>query len=958
MIDSSISPGAIVRCRNRDWVLLPSDRHDVHLLRPLTGATDEVVAIHKGLTNLLGYSLPGERIRSATFPLPTPQDVSDAAGAELLWHAARLTLREGATPFRSMGRISIRPRIYQFVPLLMALRLDPVRMLIADDVGVGKTIEALLVVRELLDRGEIKRVCVLCPPYLCDQWQKELAEKFNLEAVVIRSGTISQLERRKAGTDSIYQYYPFQVASIDFLKSDRNRHLFLLDCPELVIVDEAHGSTVATAGNESQHQRHGLVREIAARQDRHLILLTATPHSGIEASFRSLLSLVDPEFETWDTSQLSEAERSRLAQHFVQRTRRDIEVDWEGDHCFPRRETSDKTYRLSAAYRDLFSKTYDFCSEIVQSGQLMAERHKRVRYWGALALLRSVMSSPAAALAALEIRHDAAIAEEESDFRPFIYESAEDQTDDSHPTPPVESAEATLADSDRRRLRELGRLAQSLLNSRDDTKLTGCVDLVDGLLREGFHPIVWCRYIATADYVAAGLEKALKNHYPDIRVVSITGRIDDDERRILVEELAAHKPRVLVATDCLSEGVNLQNAFAAAIHYDLPWNPNRLEQREGRVDRYGQTAKVVKTVRYFSPDSPVDGVVLDVLLNKAREIHRVLGTYVPVPDESETVTEAVLNALFLRANKAPGETAQLRFDFGVPEVASFHRRWELDAEREKTNRTRFAQRALKPAEVRQELEETDSVLGNPGAVREFVLSAAQRLGLAITPEKRPDVFRVAVGAESRAALPEAISYALPASKGSQWLITFSSPTPEGAEYLGRNHPFVAALARFLMEEALTKGSAATASRCGVMRTNAVSLLTTILLLRIRYLVSQPDRPPLLSEEVRVMGFSGATQSDGPVWISDDKALELLGATRPDANVSLPEKRELIDNALQEWPRIQSAVGDRIQARAADLQESHKRVRQAVSLKVRQLTVDPQAPPDLLGILVLQPVIKR
>ena len=113
-------------------------------------------------------------------------------------------------------------------------------MLIADDVGVGKTIEALLVTRELYDRGEIRRLCVLCPPYLCEQWQKELSEKFNIEAVVIRSGTVNQLERRKAGTESIYQHYPVQVASIDFLKSDRNKHLFLLDCPDLVIVDEAH----------------------------------------------------------------------------------------------------------------------------------------------------------------------------------------------------------------------------------------------------------------------------------------------------------------------------------------------------------------------------------------------------------------------------------------------------------------------------------------------------------------------------------------------------------------------------------------------------------------------------------------------------------------------------------------------------------------------------------------------
>ena len=946
--------GSIVRCRNRDWVLLPSDDPDVHHLRPLTGMGDDLVAVHRRLADLVGAELPGERVCPATFPLPSPADLSDAVGAHLLWQAARLTLREGAAPFRSLGRISIRPRSYQFVPLLMALRLDPVRLLIADDVGVGKTIEALLIARELLDRREIGRLCVVCPPSLCEQWQRELAEKFNLEAVVVRSGTVGPLERRKPISESLYRHYPYQVASIDFLKTDRNRHAFVQDCPELVIVDEAHGA--ARASESGRQQRHDLVRQIAARRGQHLILLTATPHSGIEQAFRSLLALLRPAFGEWDTSSLDEPRRIELARHYVQRTRRDLESQWEGGRCFPTRESSDETYSLSRAYGDLFSRTYDFCEEIVATGERLDERRRRVRYWGALALLGCVMSSPAAALAALAARRGEPVFDPEAVDHARIVEPSDDRVDDDPPAGPISSAVSALDAAGQRQLRDIERRAEALLHAPDDRKLAGCAALVAGLLRAGHHPIVWCRYVATADYVAEGLRRALQLHHADLRVVSITGRLGDDERRAKVRELAGEPRRVLVATDCLSEGINLQDGFSAVVHYDLPWNPNRLEQREGRVDRYGQSAPVVRAVRYFCPESPVDGVVLDVLLNKAREIHKVLGTHVPVPDDGETVTQALLNALFLR-RAARDEAVQLTFDLGGADeqVAALHRRWDRDVERERVNRTRFAQRAIKPEVVQRELEAADEVLGDPDAVRRFALDAGQRLRLGITADGRSDVFRVPTDTVSRDSVPPPVRFAMPSTAGPAWRISFTSPTPAGAEYLGRNHPFVAALARFLMEEALEKGSAATAVRCGVVRTRAVPELRTILLLRVRYLLKQPERPTSLSEEVWVRGAVWVRRGSEPEWLPDAEALRLLTA-EPEANVPLTEKQELIAAGIGTWPTLRDGLRAPLAARADALRQSHARVRRAAGRRVRELSVVPQHPPDLLGMLILQPMV--
>ena len=235
------------------------------------------------------------------------------------------------------------------------------------------------------------------------------------------------------------------------------------------------------------------------------------------------------------------------------------------------------------------------------------------------------MSSPAAAVAALGARRGEPVFDSEAVDHVRIVEPSDDRVDDDPPAGPISSAVSALDAAGQRQLRDIERRAEALLHAPDDRKLAGCAALLAGLLHAGHQPIVWCRYVATADYVAEGLRRALQRDHADLRVVSITGRLGDDERRAKVRELAEEPRRVLVATDCLSEGINLQDRFSAVVHYDLPWNPNRLEQREGRVDRYGQSAPVVRAVRYFCPDSPVDGVVLDVLLNKAREIHRVLG---------------------------------------------------------------------------------------------------------------------------------------------------------------------------------------------------------------------------------------------------------------------------------------------------------------------------------------------
>lgn len=934
---SAISVGSIVKCRGREWVVLPSHDEELCLLRPLAGSEHESIGIHRRLANL-GL----DRIEPAHFPLPKPEQAGDGVSAELLFNGARLTLRDGAGPFRSLGHISVRPRPYQFVPMLMALRLDPIRILIADDVGIGKTVEALLIAREMLDRGETTRICILCPPYLCSQWQQELWDKFRIHAVMIRSGTISQLERDLPGGDhSIFGYYSHTVVSIDYAKSDAHRANFLQHAPDFVIVDEAHGATALTSGSSSQQQRHELLRDLATKQSRSLILLTATPHNGVEAGFQSLLTLLKDDFRNLNVSAMNESQRIDLARHFVQRRRADV-ANWLGEETpFPARKSEEEVYSLSNPYKQLFDGVYSFSRELVKSGESLHGWKQRIRFWTALALLRCVMSSPAAALAAIGKRLAVEPEESDAEYAPYIFESADDDSVDVQPGNIIEEGETQLTDPDRRRLHAFARQAETILGTDNDTKIVECARIVGDLLQQGYQPIVWCRYIASSDYVRGELQRRLSSSYPRLRILSVTGALAEDERRALIDDIdpTSNPHRVLVATDCLSEGINLQNLFNAVVHYDLPWNPNRLEQREGRVDRFGQTKKVVKAVLYYGQDNPVDGAVLDVLLRKARAIYNTLGVRVPIPVDSESVIETVLKRLFAQPD------LQLNL-FADEEVAEVHRKWDRAAAEEKASRTRFAQHAIKPDEVHRELSETDAILADPATARRFLENAAQRVDLGL---RSTGSTLTLSGLDN---LPEPVRLATP--KIAEWRVSFNSPPPEGVEYIDRNHPFLQSLAQYMMEDALAGNLESAARRCGAVRTVAVSVRTWLLLCRLRYTIKTPGTPDLLAEEVQCFGFTGSP-GPNPRWLPAGQALDLLRAARPDANISSQERREHIDEILTHWEALRNGLEPLVAERARTLETAHRRVRASAQLARRGMSVAQHFPPDLLGMLSLIPV---
>jgi superfamily II DNA or RNA helicase len=927
------TPGSLIRARGREWVVLPGSEGPLLLARPIGGTEEEISGIHTGL----------EEVDPSSFGAPSLEDQGDYRSGRLLRDAVRLTSRNVAGPFRSFGRIAVEPRPYQLVPLLLALQQDPVRLLIADDVGIGKTVEALLIARELLDRGEVRSLAVLCPPHLAEQWQEELYQKFHLEAERVVSSTAARLERGLRIGETIFQRHPLTVVSLDFIKSERRREEFLRTAPDLVIVDEAHTCAYGGVGRGGQHQRHTLVARLAEDRERHLVLVTATPHSGHEEAFRSLLALLNPAFRELPpdlSREEAEGWRRRLAQHLVQRKRADIRQFLDEQTPFPERleATPEPTYTLSPEYQRLLDRVLTYARELVSdpSGD---QRHQRVRWWAALALLRSVASSPAAA--AMALRNRAAVADaatealvDELGQRMVLDQDGYDQEFDLTP-----GGEVSQEESEQRRLHGLAREALALAGEKD-RKLQGAIELVRGLLQEGHQPIVFCRFIQTAEYLAEHLRLALGE---GVAVEAVTGHLSPPERELAVERLGREPVRVLVATDCLSEGVNLQHYFSAVLHYDLSWNPTRHEQREGRVDRYGQPYRQVKTVTYFGANNPVDGIVLEVLLRKHRAIRNDLGISVPVPVDNDAVIQAVMQSMLLKGTRRTEQQGLFEsFDQKGLEV-----QWRNAAEREKRSRTLFAQQTIRPEEVARQLALTRAAVGSGVEVERFLLEAVQAHGGQAEPLEE-GLYRFNLTGLSRS-LRDLIGQ-------DSFSGRFSLPVQPGELYLSRTHPLVETVASFLLESALDPLAEGRARRVGVTATSAVSQLTTLLLLRLRYHLTttstRRDRQSWqqLAEEVQTVAFRGFP--DQPDWL-DPEELEVLWQARPTANLSLAQAREFAGLVLPELGRLEGFFHQLARERAGRFEEAHREVRRAADLRLRY-QAEPILPVDLLGVYLYIP----
>jgi superfamily II DNA or RNA helicase len=927
------NPGELIHYRDRDWMVLPSDEADILKIKPLGGSDEEATAVYLPIT------FPLESIKPARFVDPKPNEIGAFETARILFDASRLSFRNAAGPFRCMGKLSFRPRSYQLVPLVMALQQDTIRLMIADDVGIGKTIEALIILKEMMERGEVKKFAVICPPHLCEQWQLEIKDKLDIEAEIIRSSTAAKLDRRIPDDQSVFHHFPYQVISIDYIKSDKRRGIFISDCPEFVIVDEAHTCALPqNATSKTQQQRFALLHDITQDQSKNILLLTATPHSGKDGEFTSLLGLLKPEFSDLNFETIETKEKKKLAKYYIQRKREHIKRWLNEKTEFPDRDSKEIGYSLTPDYQFFYNNLIRFARGI-SSVETDNKQTQLLRSWAAIALIKGAMSSPAMAVDMLERRKDKIIAGDDEPVIPSLENTLFEDLEYSSDIPRQDLLESLDFKQDEiKDLSALQKEAALLANDNLDRKIETTIKLIKQWLKEGFDPIIFCHYISTAHYVA----NRLKSEFPNnIHIEAITSELADEQRKERIEIMGKADKRVLVATDCLSEGINLQEHFTAVLHYDLPWNPNRIEQREGRVDRFGQTAPIIKTYVLYGEDNAMDTFVLDVLIKKVREIQKSIGVSIAIGENSKSImAEAAKRILFQEGKDNPVQ--QKLFADTENTVSN-----ELEAARKKGENLRsiFAHETIDPEIIKKDLEEVDEAIGNANDVAAFVRNAVQQLGgscewdgkagYTLQPQNLPP--HIKRHFQTRQIVK----------------ISFVSPTPKGYQYIGRNHQFVEQLCQFLISIAFEPHPEyGRLARVCEIQTDAVTSKTSLIMFRVRNVIKEvASNKESVAEEMYLWGYhtvNGTIQD-----IKYKEAKELLAHANTLSNLSFERQQTDIEQELIRFQDLKPQFMELASQRAEKLVEAHGRFKELIGGR-RYEKAMPILPPDVMGIYILLP----
>ncbi|MCC6808074.1 MAG: DEAD/DEAH box helicase [Deltaproteobacteria bacterium] len=635
-------------------------------------------------------------------------------------------------PFRS----GIQVETYQLEPVVRALSMPRVSLLLADDVGLGKTIESGLVLQELTLRHRVRTALVVCPAALCLQWRDHMRDKFGLEFRIVDAELMRELRRARGLRCNPWTHFPRLIVSIDYLKRDRPLRLMKEVLPsqaesfprrfDLLIVDEAHHVAPSGVGRYAiDSLRTQAVRTIVPHFE-HKLFLSATPHNGYAESFSALLELLDDQ----RFHRGVEPNKEQLHAVMVRRLKSEI-VNWDDTPRFPKRELA----HLEVAYPDAEREAHALLERysVLRREVAASARAVNAAEFVTKLLKKRLFSSPAAFLSTLE-KHRATVegkrhAASRRDYDRFDdddllddeYDEAESEVlfAASGDLPALSQEEKTLVD-------KLTKWARSA-TAKGDAKLDALFAWLEANICKkrkwgDERAIIFTEYRTTQNWLLEQLASA--GLAGENRVLMLYGGMPQDDREAIKAAFQAGPKqsvaRLLLATDAASEGIDLQNHCSRLVHYEIPWNPNRLEQRNGRIDRHGQRAKQVDIFHFVGAGFSTRGEKevapgslegdLEFLARAAVKVEQIredLGKVGPVI--SQQVSEAMLGRR-KRLETAAAESATAP----IKRLLKLERRLKEDlaAHKAKLDESR-ATLSLSPDRVRAVVEEALAIAKKP-----------------------------------------------------------------------------------------------------------------------------------------------------------------------------------------------------------------------------------------------------
>ncbi len=562
-------------------------------------------------------------------------------------------------PTLAISISKVDPLPHQIEAVSQVLKQTRIRFLIADDPGAGKTIMAGLILKELKLRNQAKRILIVAPGHLITQWTEEMKTRFHEDFTQVNRAFVNALPNL-----NVWNREQQLITSMDFARQDEIRNAIANAHFDLVIVDEAHKMAAYKYGDKTDKTKRYQLGECLSQCSTHLLFLTATPHRGDTENFQLFLDLLEPGFFT-DPSQIQESIERKDNPLFIRRVKEDL-MDFDGKPLFLPRHVKTKPFRLgveSEIEMQLYNKLSEYIRE--QYNRFSEDTQKRNNVAFALVILQRRLASSTAALAvSLQRRQQRLIellqmADLIVDNIPSeeIFEDVEDLSEDER-TQIEEQWEVLSVAENREELQDeietlkiLEHQAQQIIDSEQEIKVKALREALDQLNTE--HPnekiLIFTEYFDTLDY----LKNKLTNWGYAVSVIH--GKMPH-ENRIEAQDEFREKTQILIATEAAGEGINLQFCHLM-INYDLPWNPNRLEQRMGRIHRYGQQ-KEVYVINLVASDTR-EGAVFTRLFEKLDIIRKQLGTDRVYDVIGELFPQRNLAQLMLEAAASTRNHAQL-----------------------------------------------------------------------------------------------------------------------------------------------------------------------------------------------------------------------------------------------------------------------------------------------------------